>query len=146
MAGQVVANTWVPMGSKNSRDVCVCVCVCVCARARTCVCHSLSPNLAWATSLVTKARTWPRPRRGSNVPLPTQHCASSSTPATWAVISSRPTPGTLTSGPLHWLFPQLRILFPQISPWLPPFGSCYYLLLLPSGPQSSICPCPNFLQ
>lgn len=39
--------------------------------------------------------------------------ASSSTPATWAVISSRPTPGTLTSGPLHWLFTQLRILFPQ---------------------------------
>ena len=29
----MVANTWVPMGSKNSRDVCVCVCVCVCARA-----------------------------------------------------------------------------------------------------------------
>ena len=26
------------------------------------------------------------------MPLPTQHCASSSTPATWAVISSSPTP------------------------------------------------------
>lgn len=33
VAGQVVANTWVPMGSKNSE---------------TRVCHSLGPNLARA--------------------------------------------------------------------------------------------------
>lgn len=36
VAGQMVANSWVPMGSENSRDVCVCVCVHAC----TCVCHS----------------------------------------------------------------------------------------------------------
>jgi len=44
VAGQMVANSWVPMGSENSRDVCVCVCMHAC----TCVCHSKRPNLAWA--------------------------------------------------------------------------------------------------